>query len=354
MAFKCGYAEHHNHLDQNHFLLGWDKEWVITDPGYQIYDMDYPPERKMDRKAIKNMHVYTANSEGHNTILVSGSGQNGKKGNIPEFFTSRAMQWVVGDATACYEEKLSRFRRSVLHLPGQYFLVYDDIQSKNPEKIEFTLHTSPDGQFLVSGAPIPLDVQSEARSFLIRRQAGQVAVDLISPAKTSLQHRQWPDSQNYGHYVSITAEPSTAQENAFILRPGPAGKECAPLVANVRTVEGRARIFAVGSDRLMINPDGKMVTADGLSTDARAAIYSEKDGNRRYGIVNGTSLAFGQALLSSSAPLSAGILCSGSLVMASAEAEIETDDGNDGHPGDSRETAEHSARRRGEAGLVHL
>ena len=100
MAFKSGYADHHNHLDQNHFLLGWDREWIITDPGYQIYDMDYPPERKMDRKAIKNMHVYTANSEGHNTILVDGAGQNEKKGSIAEFFTSRAMGWVVGDATA--------------------------------------------------------------------------------------------------------------------------------------------------------------------------------------------------------------------------------------------------------------
>jgi hypothetical protein len=324
MAFKSGYAEHHNHLDQNHFLVGWDKEWIITDPGYQIYDMDYPPERKMDRKAIKNMHVYTANSEGHNTILVDGSGQNEKKGTIPEFFTSHAVQWVVGDATPCYEGKLSRFRRSVLHLPGQYFLVYDEIIAPNPVKIEFTLHTAPDGQFLVSGQPIALEAQSDARMFIIRRQAGQVVVDLISPSGTTIRHRQWPDSQIYGHYVTITAEPAVSQEDAFVLRPGPAGKDATPLSASVKALDGRARIFAVGADRMLINPDGKKVAAEGFATDARAAVTSDREGDRRYGMVGGTSLAVAKTLLSGSAPFSAGVLIGGSEGMTSTDAEFET------------------------------
>ena len=325
LAFKSGYAEHHNHLDRNHFLLGWDTEWVITDPGYQIYDMDYPPERKMDRKAIKNMHVYTAQTEGHNTILVDGAGQNEKPGTIEEFFTSAAMGWVVGDASPCYEGKLDRFRRSVVHLPGEYFVVYDEIAAPKPVKVEFKLHTAPDGQFVAAGKPIAVGATSPARSFIIRRQVGQVAVDLISPKRTTLKHLQWPDSEKYGHYIAIAAPaPAAAQEDAFVLRPGPAGAAVAPVKAGIQALQGRARLITVGGDRVVINPDGAKIAAGaGLSTDAHAAVVSERTGEKRYGMVGGTSLAAGKTVLSGSAPFSAGVKVSGTGAAAVTEAEIE-------------------------------
>jgi len=324
MAFKCGYAEHHNHLDQNHFLLGWDKEWIITDPGYQIYDMDYPPERKMDRKAIKNMHVYTAQSEGHNTILVDGIGQNEKKGNIEEFFSSKAVGCVVGDATPCYEGRLSRFRRSVVHLPGEYFLVHDEIAAVKSVKVEFKLHTAPAGQFIVAGKAMALNAKSGTRAFIIRRQVGQVAVDLIAPLRTTVQHLQWPDSEKYGHYVMITAKPAGSQENAFVLRPGPAGYEAAAIKTGMQALAGRARLLSVGADRVLINPDGAKVEAGGLATDARAAVISDQEGGRRYGMVGGTSLAMGKTLLlSGSAPFSVGARVNTLKETAATEAEIE-------------------------------
>jgi hypothetical protein len=320
MAFKCGYAEHHNHLDQNHFLVGWNSEWVITDPGYQIYDMDYPPERHMDRKAIKNMHVYSAQSEGHNTILVDGQGQNNKKGSIAEFFASKAIQWVVGDATPCYEEKLTKFRRSIVHLPGEYFLVYDEIAAAKPVKVEFTLHTAPNGQFVAAGKPIAINAKSLARSFTVRRQTGQVAVDLIEPLGTTIQHLQWPDSEKYGHYVTISARPAASHEDAFVMRPGAAGAKVAPLMTTRLALAGRARLFTVGADKLLINPDGKKIAAGGLSTDAHVALVSERSGQRRFGLVGGTSLALGKALISGSAPFSAGVTVSGPTAAPATEA----------------------------------
>lgn len=327
MAFKCGTAEHHNHLDQNHFLVGWDKDWIITDPGYQIYDMDYPPERHMDRKAIKNMHVYTAQSEGHNTILVDGAGQNTKEGSIVEFFTSGALGWAVGDATPCYEGRLSRFRRSVAHLPGQYYLIYDEIAAPKPVEVEFKLHTAPDGQFIAAGKPIALNAKSGARSFVILRPGGQVAVDLIAPRATTVQHLQWPDSEKYGHYVAISTAPrAAAQEDAFVLRPGPARGKAAPLTTSLQALAGRARLITVGADRVLINPDGEKVTAAaaGLATDARVALVGGVAGDKRYGMVGGTSLAAGKPIISGSAPFSAGVKITGTGEAALTEAEIET------------------------------
>jgi hypothetical protein len=279
----------------------------------------------MDRKAIKNMHVYTAQSEGHNTLLVDGAGQNTMKGSIAEFFTSAAAGWVVGDATPCYEGKLSRFRRSVVHLPGEYYLVYDEIAAPKPVKIEFTLHTAPDGQFVAAAKPIALNAKSAARSLVVLRPGGQVAVDLIAPKATTIRHLQWPDSEKYGHYISIaTAAPAAAQQNAFVLRPGAAGAKAAAVKTGVQALAGRARLITVGADRVLINPDGAKVAAGGLATDAHAAVVSERAGEKRYALVGGTSLASGQALIAGSAPLSAGVRISGSGEAAATEAEIET------------------------------
>ena len=316
VAFKCGTADHHNHLDQNGFVVGWDSEWIIADPGYQIYDMDYPPERKMDRKAIRNMHVYTAGTEGHSSILVDGEGQNGKAGHIAEFFSSEALQWAVGDATACYEAKLTRFRRSIAQLPGRYTLVYDDVVAKAPAQIEAKLHTTPDANIEVDGAPLGLDATSPGRSFVIRRGKGQVAVDLLAPATTTLTNRQWPDSAAYGRFVTLTTDKATAQEDAFVLRPGPAGAAVTPQHAAMTSLAGRARSFEIGADTVIVNPDGVVVTMAALTTDAKAALSSTADGVLRYAVVEGTKLVAGHELVMSDVPVSAGVVVSGKTMKA--------------------------------------
>lgn len=325
MIFKSGHAYSHNHLDQNHFVLGWGGEWVIADPGYQIYDMDYPPERKLDRKAVKNMHVYTARTEGHNSLLVDGKGQNGKSGKIPVFFTSAAFQCVAGDASACYEEMLTRFLRHVFHVPGRYFLVYDDIAAASPVGVEFKLHTSPAGEFLASGKPIPLEGTSGCRNFLVRKPDAQVAVDLILPAKATLAHRQWPDSQNYGHYVTVAGAKAAAVENAFVLRAGPAGAQAAALPASVKALKGRARIFSIGGDRILVNPDGAKIEEKPLSTDGKAAFVGGKEGGSRSALISGTYLRAGgkktdEIAIQSTTPVSAGVEIDRSRLAVEAEA----------------------------------
>ncbi|HOI44120.1 MAG TPA: heparinase II/III family protein [Candidatus Aminicenantes bacterium] len=325
MIFKSGHAHSHNHLDQNHFVLGWGGEWIIGDPGYQIYDMDYPPERKLDRKAIKNMHVYTARTEGHNSLLVDGKGQNVRSGKIPVFFSSTAFQCAVGDASASYEESLTRFLRYIFHVPGRYFLVYDDIAAASPVAVEFKLHTSPAGEFLASGKPIPLDGTSDCRNFLIRKPGAQVAVDLILPAKTTLAHKQWPDSRDYGHYVTIAGRKAAAAENAFILRAGPAGAPAAALHASVKAVKGGGRIFSIGGDRILVNPDGARIEEKAFSTDGKAAFVGVKEGKSRSALISGTYLNAGgkkteKIAIQSTTPLCAGIEIDRSKMTVEAEA----------------------------------
>ncbi len=324
LVFKSGLATTHNHLDRNHFVLGWGADWLITDPGYQIYDIDYPPERGLSRAAIKNMHTYTAGTEGHNTLLVNGAGQNEKPGRISEFFSSRAFQGVVGDAAACYDG-LARFDRTVIQAPGRYFLVHDDVAAPEAVRIEVKLHTSSAGEFLAEGKKLALDAPLETRSFVVRKPAARAAVDILAPARPTLVRREWPDSAAYGHFVTFEAGRGTEVEDAFVLRPGPAAEAVAPLKAGFEKLPGRARLFRIGGDRILLNPASGSVAAGGLVMSGRIAFVAEGKDPARFGIVSGTSLAIGKTrLVESSAPISAGVVREGRTVTAEIEAGVRS------------------------------
>lgn len=322
LVFKSGIATTHNHLDRNHFVLGWGTEWLVADPGYQIYDIDYPPERKLSREAVRNMHRYTAGTEGHNTLLVDGAGQNEKPGRIAEFFSSRAFQAVVGDAAACYD-KLSRFDRTVVQAPGRYFLVYDDVGSPEAVRVEVKLHASPAGEFAVEGRVLAPDSPVAAKSFVIRKPSALAAVDILAPARPALSRRLWPDSAAYGHYVTFEAGRGTEVEDAFVLRPGPAAAAVPAVKAGFEKLAGRARLFRIAGDRIVVNPEAAAVDASGLAMSGRIAFVGEGREPVRYGLVSGTSLSIGKMrLIEASAPVSAGVVRDGRALVAEIEAGV--------------------------------
>ncbi len=324
LVFKSGIATTHNHLDRNSFVLGWGSEWLLVDPGYQIYDIDYPPERKLSRAAVKNMHTYTAGTEGHSTLLVDGSGQNEKPGRISEFFSSRAFQGLVGDAAACYD-KLSRFDRTVVHAPGRYILVHDDVAATEIVRVEVKLHASPTGEFLAEGRVPALDAAVATKSFLIRKSGARAAVDILAPPRPTLIRRQWPDSANYGHYMTFEAGRGAEVEDAFVLRPGPAAEAAGSLKAGFEKLAGRARLFKISGDRIVLNPGGGSLEAGGLVLSGRMAFAGEGKDPDRFGLVSGTLLSAGKTrLIEASAPISAGIVREGAGFTAEIEAGVRS------------------------------
>ena len=77
-----------------------------------------------------------------------------------------------------------------------------------------------------------------------------------------------------------------------MLRPGPAGTKPAAIKTGIQALAGRVRLFTVDGDRLLINPDGAKIAGaagGGLTTDAHAALVSDRAGERRFAIVGGTS-----------------------------------------------------------------
>ena len=94
----------HSHQDQNGFVIHAGGQILAVDRGYYGYYGD------------QYCREVTWASPSHNTILVDGEGQGRGiqfNGYIDAFHDTRDFSFVMGDATAAYGDRLSRFKRAV-------------------------------------------------------------------------------------------------------------------------------------------------------------------------------------------------------------------------------------------------
>ncbi|MFO8079954.1 MAG: heparinase II/III family protein [Armatimonadota bacterium] len=321
LAFKSGHVAHHNHLDQNSLILAWDDEWLLNDPGYQIYDRPYPPERGMTGEMIRARHEYTFGTIGHNAILVDGEGQQQVPGRIAEFATTPAMDYAVGEASECYAG-LERYLRHVMSVGGQYYTVFDELDTGGPTReVEVLLHTTPDGEFTVGGRPLPVGESRDGRECTVRR-TGEAVAHFIEPQRLHFEHRQHPHCEEYGHYLSAMAPRVSEQTITWVLAAGPAGS--VDVQARALDDSGRAVQVRTGDAVDTIALGGADVTEAGeMAFAGTAAMVRERGGDAlRYALIDGTSLRLGETeLVASNTPLSAGAVIDGRTFRATITCE---------------------------------
>ena len=320
LAFKSGHVEHHNHLDQNSFILAWNREWLLSDPGYQIYDQPYPPEQKMTPEMISARHEYTYATIGHNAILVDGVGQIAERGHVIAFASTPAMDYARGDASACYEG-LARYLRHVISVAPDYYVVFDEIATDGPQRaVEVLLHTTPDGEFTVEGAPLAVGESRLGQECSVTR-TGSAVMRFVQPDRLLFEHRQHPHAEQYGHYLSALDPRVTDETIAWVVAAGPAGQvevQARPVAGADRAVQVRIG-GAVDTIALRAADDAATTVAGDLSFEGAAAMVREgRRRTERYALVDGTRLVFGESeLISSDAPISAGALVEDGLLRAS-------------------------------------
>lgn len=320
LAFKSGYAEHHNHLDQNSLLLAWGDEWLLNDPGYQVFDMPYPPERRLSEEMVRARHDYTYGTLGHNAILVDGRGQIARRGYVTEFLSSPAMDYAVGDASDCYPG-LKRYRRHVISVAPDYYAIFDEIASDGPaRKIELLLHTTPDGEFSIDGAELPVGESVEGREARIRR-TGEAVTRFVSPASLRFEHRRERYCEPYGRYLSASVGIFSDETVAWVVGAGPAGR----VRLQARPVEGADAIqLQVGDavDTIALGGEESVSVADISFTGAAAMVRDSRAGVHRYALVEGTRLQVGVAtMIASETPISAGAVVEDGLLRARISSE---------------------------------
>ncbi|HSD66985.1 MAG TPA: heparinase II/III family protein [Vicinamibacteria bacterium] len=134
-AAMRGFGPGHAHPDINAFSIFARGQWLAVDPGYsQVKD-----------------------TRDHNTVVVNGRGQAGEGDKWLDYWafqqrspapsirraeTTARYDTVLGDAGAIYvdEARLRRFRRQVLFLKPDVFVIADDIEAQGPSRFEWLLH----------------------------------------------------------------------------------------------------------------------------------------------------------------------------------------------------------------------
>lgn len=248
VVFKCGpFIGHqavqefaydpgggHVHPDANHFVLFGNGEWLVRDDGY---------------RAKWTRH--------HNTLLVDGRGQLGEgktwfHGQEPLLARARPrilmaeaapeleLDHLAGDAAPAYPAELGlrRFTRHLIFCKPGALLVFDDIETEQPRRLELRFYPecqefSRDGAaFLFSGKrsvlriePLTLEgVTAEAKPFEIEGRKGSEEAQALA-VRLERQGTRWRN---------ITAFSWSA-----------AGET--PPVIRLKSRQGKAEVFQAGS-----------------------------------------------------------------------------------------------------------
>ena len=130
-----GFGPGHAHPDINAFSIFARGQWLAVDPGYS---------------RVKD-------TRDHNTVIVNGTGQAGEGGPWLDYWafqqrqpvpairlaeSSPAYDTVLGDVGAIYvdEARLRHFRRQVVFLKPDVFVIADDIEAEGMSRFEWLLH----------------------------------------------------------------------------------------------------------------------------------------------------------------------------------------------------------------------
>jgi len=133
----------HDHPDQNSFILFANGEHLAVDLGY----------------------TYNKETENHNTILVNLQGQVGENNQwmrrstdpdsnaeIVDFFVTNHSVFIWGDAHKTYPPllNLTKFDRDIVFVNQEYYVIHDDLASRQLRRFDWLLHTY--GEFSKQGS----------------------------------------------------------------------------------------------------------------------------------------------------------------------------------------------------------
>jgi len=141
----------HNHADQNSFYLSVGGRALAIPSGYYgpVYGMPHHAE-------------WTRSTKANNTILVNGKGQKKRDfravGSITTFNHQDKLSYFCGDAAPAYKGALQTFKRHVMYVRPNLFVILDELEAPEPAAFQWLLH-----------APEKMIIDEHAQSIEIHR-----------------------------------------------------------------------------------------------------------------------------------------------------------------------------------------
>ncbi|HUU92267.1 MAG TPA: DUF4962 domain-containing protein [Phycisphaerae bacterium] len=216
-------TQSHGYESNNSFLLHAFGERLLIRTG------------RRDIYGSKHHTEWMWHTKSTNCISVGGQSQGkhsaATRGEILGFHTSKAFDYVAGEAGSCYGKALERFTRHILFVKPGLVVVFDRVKAPKAESLQWHLH-----------APTEMEVKGPGD---IRVTSGKAAcrVSLLAPKglKVTQTNRFDPPPRPRVKLTEwhLTAETAPLEETAFVtlLHPHRAG-ETPPANAVLHTIEG--------------------------------------------------------------------------------------------------------------------
>jgi hypothetical protein len=167
-------------------------------------------------------YQWAHNTKAHNAVLVNGEGQiphtAAPHGRIVEFRASPEWDYVEGDATAAYGNRLTHYRRKIVFVKPHLIVICDDLAAPTASSFQFLLH-----------ALRPFTVDAAAARLVVEQSKAGVDVHYLTPVP--LVFRQWdgyepkPDKEfpNQWHVEAGTAAKRDKLQMLTVIVPYRAG-----------------------------------------------------------------------------------------------------------------------------------
>jgi hypothetical protein len=159
LAFRSGYNNgNHNNLDLGHFILGYDKERFLIDPGYGAVDTNQ-----------------------HNAITIRGADQ--AVGATSTVFRVREFPdgfYLVCDLKPAFPAALASYNRHLLFIDDRHLLMLDDILAPQGRRNNAQWHLQ---------TRMTVEKQDERR-MLLRGDSAEMTVKFLCGVR-SLKAEEW-------------------------------------------------------------------------------------------------------------------------------------------------------------------
>jgi hypothetical protein len=288
-GLKGGHKEwDHSHHDTNSFVLyAYGKPLLI--------DLFYPH------------NIWGCLTEAHNTVMVHGKEQAGHvnvaggrddpdhRGIVAGLVDSPWYARIVSDASLAYEkDNLTSFVRETMYLrhtgaaaPPDYFVMLDDIETPEPSKIDWLLHTYGDAKF-------------SGNTLTVTQDDAAVDVTLISPEKLAFEvsEKKLDDIETPKPFESaevvktLTFRPADQASRTFFLSVlAPRAASAAPplTVTPVRQPNVLGAEVASGATRdlALFALDAPSISANGVEVVGRSCFVRTSNGRVQGAVLHG-------------------------------------------------------------------
>lgn len=193
-------TQSHGHNPHNTFQLNAYGEALLTTCVYR------------DLHGSKFHYEWAHSTVAHNGVLVNGEGQikhtAAPHGRIVNASLNPTFDYIMGDATAAYGNRLKRYHRHVAFIKSSepFILVYDDLEASEPSTFQFMLHGLS-------------EFQLDAENAVARVQQPKAGLTARYLSREALRFRQWdgfdpPPSREFPNQWHVEA--ATTEKHARI------------------------------------------------------------------------------------------------------------------------------------------